>query len=56
MTATATISIGTKLIQKAHPEYGTWTVIAVYPEWLEIRGSSGVRVLFLEELKLWQFA
>jgi hypothetical protein len=50
----ATISIGTKLIQKAHPEYGTWTVVAVDSEWAEVRGRSGNMVLFFGELHLWQ--
>jgi hypothetical protein len=52
----AAISIGTKLLQKAHPEYGVWTVVAVDSEWLEIRGRSGTMVLFFGELRLWQSA
>jgi hypothetical protein len=53
---TADISIGTKLIKKAHPEYGTWTVTAIDSEWFEIRGRSGTTVLFFGDLRFWQFA
>jgi hypothetical protein len=55
MTPSA-ISIGTKLIQKAHPEYGTWTVTAIDSEWFEVRGRSGVTVLFFGNLRFWQHA
>jgi hypothetical protein len=55
MTA-ATITIGTKLTQKAHPEYGIWTVVAIDSEWFEIKGRPGVMVLFFGELRLWQHA
>jgi hypothetical protein len=54
--ATAAISIGTKLIQKAHPEHGTWIVVAVDSEWAEVKGRSGVTVLFFGDLHLWQHA
>jgi len=50
------ISIGTKLIQTAHPEYGAWTVVAVDSEWAEIKSRSGCKVLFFGELHLWQLA
>ena len=52
----ADISIGTTLIQKAHPEYGIFTVVEIDSEWFEIRGRRGVRVLFPGELHLWQAA
>ena len=50
----AALSVGAKLIQKAHPEYGAWTVVAVDSEWAEVKGRSGVRVMFFGELHLWQ--
>lgn len=48
------IGIGTTLIQKAHPEYGAWVVVAVDSEWAEVRGRRGDKVLFFGELHLWQ--
>jgi len=48
------ISIGTKIIQQAHPEYGTWTVVTVDSEWAEVRNRSGCKVLFFGELQHWQ--
>jgi hypothetical protein len=52
----ADLSIGTELTQKAHPEYGTWTVTAVDSEWAEVRGRAGGIVLFFGELHFWQYA
>ena len=48
------VRIGTKLIQKAHPEYGTWTVVDIDSEWAEVKNRAGSVLLFFGELHFWQ--
>ena len=50
------VRIGTKLIQKAHPEYGTWTVVDIDSEWAEVKNRAGSMLLFFGELHFWQLA
>lgn len=48
------LKIGQKIWAKNNPEWGLFTVVAIEPEWYEIRGRAGVRVLSHGELHLWQ--
>jgi hypothetical protein len=52
----ADITIGTKLIKTAHPEYGIWYVTDIDLEWFDLRGRSGDIFVFYLELKFWQLA
>ena len=39
---------------KEHPEWGTWGVMEEYPDYYEIVGNSGSRVLFKSEaVRFW---
>ena len=48
------IGIHTKLVSLEHPEWGTWQVTKTpskQEDWYHIRGASGERVLFTDELR-----
>lgn len=48
-----TATIGTMIINAAHPAWGTWGITSDNGQWLEIRGDRGSRVLHYEELRFW---
>ena len=50
------LKIGQSIWAKNNPEWGLFTVVAIEPEWYEIRGRAGVRVLNHGELHLWRVA
>ena len=47
---------GSPIVNKMHPEWGTWRVIADKGDWYEIQGRGGARVLFKNESQDWREA
>jgi hypothetical protein len=50
------IKVGTKIVNKANPDWGVWRITKVptpREDWYEKSGASGCNVLFEEELRFW---
>ena len=54
--STNNIAIGTKITERNHPEWGSWTVTKTptpSEDWYHIRGRSGEKVMFAGDLRFY---
>lgn len=48
------LKMRTEILPSFAPEWGTWIIIEIDLDWYTIRGRSGERVLFKDDLDGWE--